>query len=50
MTQGTTQLSPVPIHEPEKPVLYASWQDLGTLSDAAWDALLQANDPPRYFR
>jgi len=48
MTTTTNQLARVP--DQEKPILYASWQDLGSLSDAAWDALLQANDPPRYFR
>ena len=50
MTEGAIHLADVPVKEAEKPVLYASWQDLGTLSDAAWDAMYQANEPPRYFR
>ncbi|MBW6503262.1 hypothetical protein K0B90_03150 [bacterium] len=48
MIRTADQLARVP--DRGKPILYASWQDLGILSDAAWDALLQANDPPRYFR
>ena len=50
MTEGAIHLADVPVKEAEKPVLYTSWQDLGTLSDAAWDAMYQANEPPRYFR
>jgi len=50
MTEGAILLADVPVKEAEKPVLYASWQDLGNLSDAAWDAMYQANNPVRYFR
>ena len=50
MTPGVPQFTQVPDQAVDRPVLYASCQDLGTLSDAAWDALLQANVPPRYFR
>jgi len=40
----------VQVREEEKTVLWASCQDLGTLSDAAWDVLVRANVPERYFR
>jgi len=50
VTQGTIRLADAPVQEAEKPVLYASLQDLGILTDAAWDAMYQANNPPRYFR
>jgi hypothetical protein len=50
MTKGINQLAQVPNQEVDKPVLYASCQDLGILSDAAWDVLVQANIPEKYFR